>query len=138
RVLQSGSKLEHSYDARSLCHDVIVTFEKTKGDLWGLSNEPFLNKPARHPEHDKDNPLRNKPLAATLHQVLDYAHTCPASKVFAMLVHVLRLGKLRAESQITASVEVDTNYRKVISFVESFLQESDGGTRLVAVTGAFV
>lgn len=139
RALQVNSDLEHSYDARSLCHDVIVSFEKTKGDLLGLSNEPFLNKPARHPEHyESNNQLRNKALSADLHNALEYAHTARPEKVFAMLVHVLRLGKRRATSQITASITVDTNYRKVISFVDSFLQESDGGVRLVAVVGAFI
>src|SRR4051794_7949490 len=35
RALQAGSSIEGAYDARSLCHGVVVTFEKTKGDLWG-------------------------------------------------------------------------------------------------------
>src|SRR5690348_6497937 len=47
RAIQTGSKLANAYDARSLCHSVIVPFEKTRGDLFGLSNEPFVNKPAR-------------------------------------------------------------------------------------------
>jgi SacI restriction endonuclease len=139
RALQVSSTLVHSYDARSLCHEVIVTFEKTKGDLFGLSNEPFLNKPARHPEHDKANrQLRNKRLAATLHDALEFAHTAKPEDVLSMLIHVLRLGKICTESQVTATVQVDTNYRKVASFVQAFLQESEGGVRLVAVTGAFV
>src|SRR4051794_30739498 len=60
RAIQAGSKLDGAYDARSLCHGVVVGFEKSKGNLFGLSNEPFLNKPARHPEHDGTNPqIRN-------------------------------------------------------------------------------
>ena len=52
RAIQVGSKLTGAYDARSLCHKVVVGFEKSKGNLFGLSNEPFVSKPARHPEHD--------------------------------------------------------------------------------------
>lgn len=46
--LQKGDGEDGKYDARSLCHKVIVPFETLKlpGSLGG-SNEPFLNKPAR-------------------------------------------------------------------------------------------
>jgi hypothetical protein len=44
RALQARSSLPGAYDARSLCHGVVVSFEKTKGNLFGLSNDPFLNK----------------------------------------------------------------------------------------------
>jgi len=33
RALQVGSKLNGAYDARSLCHKVVVGYEKTKGNL---------------------------------------------------------------------------------------------------------
>jgi hypothetical protein len=139
RALQVSSDLECSHDARRLCHDVVVGFEKSKGDLWGLSNEPFVNKPARHPEHDKSNrQLRNKKMAATLHDALEFAHAANGDQVLAILVHALRLSKVRAESQVAASVEVETSYRKVVSFVRKFLEQADGGARLVAVVGAFV
>lgn len=46
--LQKGDGEDGKYDARSLCHKVIVPFETLKlpGSLGG-SNEPFLNKPVR-------------------------------------------------------------------------------------------
>jgi hypothetical protein len=139
RVIQVASELEMSYDARSLCHDVVVGFEKTKGDLWGLSNEPYLNKPARHPEHDKYNTqIRNKRLATTLHDALEFANTAPRKTVFAMLVHVLRLSKERMELNPVATTEVESSYRRVVSFVQKFLEETDGGSRLVAVVGAYL
>jgi len=94
RALQASSSLNQAYDARSLCHNVVVPFEKTHGNLFGLSNEPFLNKPARHPEHDKGNPqLRNRHLASDLHDILEWASTATNDHVFAALVQTLRLGK---------------------------------------------
>jgi hypothetical protein len=36
RALQARSSLPGAYDARSLCHSVVVSFEKTKGNLFGL------------------------------------------------------------------------------------------------------
>ena len=49
--LQKQSTLPGAYDARTVCHKVIVPFEmETLKKALGGSNEPFLNKPARFPE----------------------------------------------------------------------------------------
>lgn len=57
--LQAGDDSEGAYDARSLCHSVIVPFER---DYYpngiGGSNEPFLNKPARFTRLSEDNAVR--------------------------------------------------------------------------------
>lgn len=46
--LQSGADIDGAYDARSLCHNVVVPFERDfLSNALGGSNEPFLNKPAR-------------------------------------------------------------------------------------------
>jgi hypothetical protein len=138
RAIQTSSTLIDSYDARSLCHGVVVPFEKTKGNLFGLSNEPFVNKPARHPEHRKDNrQLRNKSGAEGVHDVLEFAHTAKPEIVFAMLVEVLRRGKKRADNQIIAQVHIQVTCQRLSDFLDEFLQESDGGSRLAAVVGAF-
>jgi len=58
-VLQSGAGVEGAYDARSLCHKVIVPHEaKLLANGLGGSNEPFLNKPARNKLISLDNPVR--------------------------------------------------------------------------------
>jgi hypothetical protein len=98
-----------------------------------------LNKPARHPEHFHDNPqLKNKRLAAATHHALEAAHTASRAEVESMLVSALRISREQAANQVTALVDAETNYRRVNDFVRLFLRESDGGARLVAVTGAFV
>ena len=52
--LQKHSTLPGAYDARTVCHKVIVPFEmETLKKALGGSNEPFLNKPARFPELSK-------------------------------------------------------------------------------------
>ncbi|MGV8924793.1 MAG: restriction endonuclease, SacI family [Ewingella sp.] len=60
-ALQANAGVEGAYDARSLCHAVIVRqieSEYLLGKL-GASNEPFLNKPARFEMHSSDNAVRN-------------------------------------------------------------------------------
>jgi hypothetical protein len=57
--LQAGSNLEGAFDARSLCHGVVVPIERELlGGRLGESNEPFLNKPARFTELSVNNAVR--------------------------------------------------------------------------------
>ena len=54
--LQAGDESDGAYDARSLCHKVLVPFEREfMPNSLGGSNEPFLNKPARFPRLTPDN-----------------------------------------------------------------------------------
>ncbi|HEY3857654.1 MAG TPA: restriction endonuclease, SacI family [Verrucomicrobiae bacterium] len=138
RAIQVGSKLEGAYDARSLCHRVIISFEKERGNLFGLSNEPFVNKPARHPEHDGNNlQLRNKLGAKLLHEALEEAQTSSKGKIYQGLVHILRVGAMHGADQKQAQVSPKVNLTQVTSFIQQFLRETDGGSRLVSVWGAF-
>ncbi len=58
-TLQAGSDLKGAYDARSLCHKVLVPLERSLlGGRLGNSNEPFLNKPARYKELSFTNAVR--------------------------------------------------------------------------------
>jgi hypothetical protein len=139
RALQVSSKLRESYDARSLCHKVVVGFEKTHGNLFGLSNEPFVNKPARHPEHDGANPqLRNKVLAQKLHDVLEIANSAKAEDVYRGLVHILRVSAQHAADQKKARVKARVNLSAVVEFIEAFLQDTNGGSRLVGIWGTIM
>jgi len=59
-ALQANADIDGAYDARSLCHAVIVgrVEEKYLQGRLGASNEPFLNKPARYTIHSVANPAR--------------------------------------------------------------------------------
>lgn len=57
--LQAKDETEGAYDARSLCHNVVVPFERDYlPNSLGGSNEPYLNKPARYPRLTTDNAVR--------------------------------------------------------------------------------
>lgn len=57
--LQAGDNSEGAYDARSLCHGIIVPFEREfYPNGIGGSNEPFLNKPARFTRLSENNAVR--------------------------------------------------------------------------------
>lgn len=58
-ALQKGDGKNGKYDARSLCHRVVVPFETIKlPGCLGNSNEPFLNKPARFEYISINNAVR--------------------------------------------------------------------------------
>lgn len=60
-ALQAGAPVTGAYDARSLCHNVVVGFDRDPEQLagkLGRSNEPFLNKPARYPTLSSGNAVR--------------------------------------------------------------------------------
>lgn len=70
--LQKGDGDGGKYDARSLCHKVLVPFETLKlPGCLGSSNEPFLNKPARFVSLSLTNAVRRGKDLQTLSDVID-------------------------------------------------------------------
>jgi hypothetical protein len=60
-VLQAGADLPGAFDSRSLCHKVVVDFDRDAHQLagkLGRSNEPYLNKPARYTTLSAENAVR--------------------------------------------------------------------------------
>lgn len=47
RSVQAGSGLSGAFDARSLCHEVIVPFDRENDSVLGGSSSPYLNNPLR-------------------------------------------------------------------------------------------
>lgn len=85
-ALQAKAKGEGAYDARSLCHKVIVPNEKRllKGGL-GLSNEPYLNKPARFPLLDSSNAVRKGKDRTAMEEAIAILRAADKASVSEML-----------------------------------------------------
>ena len=90
-ALQAGASLAGAYDARSLCHKVLVPFErKFLANALGGSNEPFLNKPARYTQLAQSNAVRrgnDRVILTLLCKVLPTVDT--TEKAFAALADAL-------------------------------------------------
>lgn len=80
--LQVGDGNGGKYDARSLCHKVVVPFETMKlpGSL-GNSNEPYLNKPARFQTLSMNNAVRAGRDRQTLQDLITILSKINSSKV---------------------------------------------------------
>lgn len=115
-ALQANAPVEGAYDARSLCHSVIVG--KVEGFFLegklGASNEPFLNKPARYMTHSPENPVRrgNDRIIQQLSiEVLQAATT--QTIAYEMLVIALYF-TLQRKNRVVIPTSIDFNFHKVI------------------------
>ena len=141
--LQARSGLSGAYDARSVCHKIIVPLEKELlcGAL-GSSNEPFLNKPARLPALDKNNPVRGGADKALLDALCDFLPQINDSDVaFDALCDSLALASKRnarlAPLYDGEAVNAAQNSKFLIKqFIRCFLMESHEGETVVLIGAA--
>jgi len=140
RALQQGSKLQGAYDARSIAHSVVVPFEKSHGERFGGSNEPFLNRPARYPEFDLSNRDRNRNAQKQLYYLLEDCQVSsgkdkklPTAILRQILKEMLCLSPTKQEFQLPP---IKISLQTTEEMVEEFLAISGSGERLVAVCAA--
>ena len=142
RSLQAQANLQGAYDARSLCHSVLVPFEREfLESRLGGSNEPYLNKPARFPAIEKTNAVRagkDQFLLNTLYDILESLNLSNPTVVHEALVYALVL-TLTRDAKFANTVSVDEilcTQSRVNTIVNAILQVNSGGESAVIVTGA--
>lgn len=142
--LQKQSTLPGAYDARSVCHKVIVPFEmSTLNKVLGGSNEPFLNKPARFPELSKSNAVRSGNDQTILNSLCDNLPKLKSSEeAYSCLVYLLyKLIKLKEvqASLLNFTIPEDVNLpSKLMNFVDCALEKSyEGEVLTLMVAGVY-
>lgn len=116
-ALQANAPLDGAYDARSLCHSVIVGRVENiylDGKL-GASNEPFLNKPARYLIHSTQNPVRkgnDKAIQQLSISILQSATT--QANAYDMLVDTMYFTLQRSNRIITPTSGLDFDFQSLI------------------------
>ena len=142
--LQAKSSLPGAYDARTVCHGVIVPFEKnTLGKALGGSNEPFLNKPARFTELSKDNAVRRGNDQTILYRLVDdLPKITTKEEAYSGLVYAMK--KLIAVREEKAALtefsleNLDSNAATLYSFIDKLLCENyEGEILTLVVAGLF-
>lgn len=142
--LQKGSTLPGAYDARTVCHNVIVKFEmETLEKAMGGSNEPFLNKPARFPELSKDNAVRRGNDKMILDSLCDNLPTIETSEdAYECLVYLLtKLIAIRDEKNSITRFSIPDSANlpsKLMTFIERALEHSyEGEVLTLLVAGIY-
>lgn len=134
-TLQAGSALRGAFDARSLCHSVLVPFEQTVLEKrLGGSNEPFLNKPARYAQLSMDNAVRRGKDKQTLERLIDLfgrvdEQGMAEQALIAALHYVLQL-EPRTVAFDPERFESVASKRAILALVDGLLSKSCEGESL--------
>ncbi len=144
RALQAQARLPGAYDARSLCHSVVVPFEKNfMAGRLGNSNEPYLNKPARFETVEKTNAVRagkDKELLCCLYDLLEEINeTSPMihKKAFEYAFYLTMQRPVRTSENIILP-EIEISAPELVDNLSMFLGRSYEGQAPVAIFGALL
>ena len=121
-ALQAGADLEGAFDSRSLCHKVLVDFDRDANQLagkLGRSNEPYLNKPARYTVLATGNAVRRGGDRVILEKCIDI------------------LGSLKNEADARAALEDAIHYTMQRESLVAVAAELEGDATLHKVLTKF-
>jgi len=140
-VLQAGSELDGAFDARSLCHGVVVPIERELlGDRLGASNEPFLNKPARFPELATTNAVRRGNDTRMLHAAVEVLSNIQNSEEAKESLNDCVYWVFQRESRnlmdYLSGNQGDFQQSSLIAFANELISESIEGETCALLAGA--
>lgn len=132
--IQTRDSSPGAYNARDLCHTVVVPFEREYAPYGlGGSNEPFLNKPARFKRLSLDNAVRSGNDKETLSGLIDILSRIrtkdEAFKYLSYAVSVVR--SISREYGRTFSFEgiafSDENIQAILDYVDRLTERTCNG-----------
>lgn len=138
-ALQAGAPIDGAFDARSLCHTVLVPFErKYLQNGLGGSNEPFLNKPARFTHLSESNAVRagkDRETLKTLIEVLSNLDMSTAQKLLCHAISAILKNAANREEQFAVRNNF-ANSLELYHFMRKLLERSCQGETCVILVGA--
>lgn len=138
RSIQAGSGLTKSFDARTICHKVVVPFDRDHHGVLGRSPEPYVNNslriPAIVPAH---RDAQKDPQGFDgLCTVLDFAQENPGWVVELLDAVLLEISSRLQETRLSYPVPNRISLLQAIGLLTEYLGEKSGGVRLQAVAVA--
>lgn len=141
--LQAGAGLSGAFDSRSLCHKVVVPFErKDLSNALGGSNEPYLNKPARFKKLSMKNAVRSgndREILNSLIHIADFVNEGGSELAFTCLSYCFSLlERTISNNELlnTVNTIITPDLVDVYTYIARFVEESLEGETCVAVVGA--
>jgi hypothetical protein len=140
-ALQAGAPLDGAFDARSLCHNVLVPFERDfLHNALGGSNEPFLNKPARFTHLSNTNAVRKGQDKETLSLLIDIFNSIhistEANNYLACALEFLNQKIEENKLQHDSTINYNPTLIELYEFVFRFLEKSFEGETSAIVVGS--
>ena len=142
--LQAGDDSDGAYDARSLCHQVIVPFERNYyPNGLGGSNEPYLNKPARFTRLSEDNAVRRGKDLMTLKSVIEVLSSITSKDeaelyLSTAIYHIAQIAKeVEAKYQLPdLDIDDDRLPQTILDFVVALAGQSFEGETCPLIVSA--
>ena len=139
-ALQAGADLAGAYDARSLCHNVLVPFERDfLHNILGGSNEPFLNKPARFTHLSKDNAVRrgrDKEILLLLIDTLSSIRNRKMAKQYLACAFKFLEHQIEEADKIDGKqIQYDPTLIEIYEFAVNFIDQSFEGETCAIIVG---
>lgn len=138
RSVQAGAGLVGSFDARSICQNVVVPFDRENNNVLGGSSEPYANNPLRIPAILPAARAAQKDKAGfdDLIAVLDFAQANPGKVEFLVRLVLSTIRDRLALVSIVYPVPNRVSLRQTLDALDIFLAERTGGLRMQAVAVA--
>ena len=139
-TLQAGSSFEGAYDARSLCHNVLVPIERELLDnKLGASNEPFLNKPARYTELSRNNPVRrgnDTTLLNTTIEILESINTSNEAREYLKdCIYYILQRPAKSLSPEMLTTNINKRHYILLQFAKNLISQSHEGESCELLVG---
>ncbi|KAF3984388.1 MAG: restriction endonuclease, SacI family [Methylococcales symbiont of Hymedesmia sp. n. MRB-2018] len=140
-ALQAGAPLLGAFDARSLCHKVLVPFERDfLNNVLGGSNEPFLNKPARFTHLSEDNAVRKGKDKETLLLLIDIFTSIKTSNdakdYLAFIFSILKEQVIEKNKTFESVTNYSPALIEIYEFSLLFISKSFEGETSAIIIGA--
>jgi hypothetical protein len=142
-ALQAGADIAGAYDARSLCHKVVVPIERQLlNRALGGSNELFVNNPARLPTISLSNPVKrgnDTIIQSMLYKVLSEIETSEQSfNSLCVAVHYAVEKQTARSALLPQPIESADSHLKIIEFVDALVTRSIEGQVAAIVAGTIL
>lgn len=137
RSIQVASGTQGAFDARSLCHKVIVPFDKSNENVLGGSTEPYVSNPLRVPRITKEYREQQKDkegwdnLCLVLDEVENKNYPSFTKSIFEQtLVEIYnRLSQVQVRYPIPTRIDLTST----INLITQFTSIPSGGEHPLAV-----
>lgn len=133
-----------AYDARSLCHRVIVPFEMAYLDNGlGGAHEPFLSKPARVPMLSEQNHARGEKGKKILHSLcMELPKIVTSQEAYGCLCYalykILEANRFKPKKHVFKLDPCKNSLINIMNFVKTASSQSFGGETLVLLCSALL
>ena len=135
RSAQMQSGLKKPFDARSLCHGVIVPFDQRNDCVLGGSTEPYINNPVRIRAivAQEMSAQRDKAGFKDLVDVLDYAQQHPEHVLQMFRVALSAIRDRLSSVRVVYPAPKRLSAKQTSKLIEDFLKDRSGGSRMQCI-----